>query len=241
MSGRLERPTLWIALDVPSRREAEHVMRELEPHRHFKVGMQLFYREGPKWVRQLTRHGYKIFLDLKMLDIPNTVAAAVDQVSALGVELATVHVWGGLSMLTASRARSAGLALVGVSVLTSLGQPDVDQLGFHASVSTLVTQAVELARQAELAGLVVSGWEVASVRALWPQARLVVPGVRWAPETSMDQVRTVTPGQAWANGASDLVVGRPVVMARDRREAYQQVWRDIDAVERSRTAPGRSG
>ena len=215
---------LIVALDLPSGRDALALADRLPGLEWVKVGSMLFVREGPAVVREFTRRGKKVFLDLKWHDIPSVVAAAVGAAVEAGAAMATVHCLGGKTMLDAA-AQAAGrdLALVGVTVLTSHEPADVEQilgrgvpdLGFEAE------RLAKMALQAGLAGVVASGREVALLReALGPGPRIVVPGIRSGGDARGDQSRTVTAAEAARDGATHLVVGRPVTQAADPAAAY---------------------
>ena len=228
---------LIVALDLSSGAEALALTARLPGLRWAKIGPVLYVREGPALVRELRARGIRVFLDLKWHDIPNTVAGAVTAARELGVELATVHCLGGAAMLQAARERAGdpgagGLALVGVTVLTShdaasfagvvgRGVPD---LGAE------VVRLARVAREAGLAGVVASGHEAALLReALGPAPWLVVPGIRpagagaGAGAGADDQARATTPAEAVRSGATHLVVGRPITRAADPVRAYQGI------------------
>ena len=214
---------LWVALDVPELPTAERLLKSIAPHRDIKVGMELFYRLGPDFIRDLVDRGYHIFLDLKCHDIPNTVARAVDAVSDLGAELLTVHAAGGFDMMNAAREASGGrLSLVAVTVLTSLNADALKQVGLDTPVAGLAAACTRTAMQAGLAGVVTSAGEARALRSIWPGARIVVPGIRLPSHEAGDQKRVFTPEQAKAAGATDLVVGRPITRADNPKRALEQ-------------------
>lgn len=205
--------TVWVALDVPTADEAEAWMTRLHPHHHFKVGLELFLAAGPQAVAAWTARGEQVFLDLKLHDIPNTVAGAVRQVRRLGVDLLTVHAAGGPAMLAAAQdAAGPALTLAAVTVLTSLGDEVLAVMGAPPArvwVAALAAMAVE----AGIGAAVTSGVEAATLHRGWPTLGLVVPGVRPAGTPAGDQARVVGPADAVAAGATHLVVGRPVLAA----------------------------
>lgn len=221
-------PELIVAFDMADGREALALADRLPGLRWAKIGPILFVREGPALVTQLIARGIQVFLDLKLHDIPSTVSGAVAAARDLGVSMATVHVLGGAAMLAAAvQAAGAGaVALVGVTVLTShdaasfehvlgRGVPDV---GFEAQ------RLARIALAAGLRGVVASGREVGLLReSLGPAPWIVVPGVRLPGDPSGDQMRTVTPAEAVARGATHLVVGRSVTQAADPAAVYQRV------------------
>ena len=206
---------VWVALDVSDLQQAEMWMNRLRPHRRFKVGLQLFMAVGPDRVRRWVDNGQQIFLDLKLHDIPNTVGAAMTKIRGLGVKMATVHASGGQAMVRAAVDASHGqVIVVAVTVLTSLNPAALTDLAVPPAsewAAILAAQAME----AGAGGLVTSAHEVRTLRQLWPDARLVVPGIRPSGVAPEDQARVATPRDAVFQGATDLVVGRPVLTAAD--------------------------
>lgn len=230
----MKRERFWVALDVDTRDQAETVMKALPSHRDYKVGMQLFYRVGPSVIRQWVDQGFRIFLDLKLYDIPNTVAQAVRAVDGLGVELLTVHAFGGPAMLAAARQEAGSVTLIAVTVVTSADQATLSALGIGQSVSEQVLLLTKLARDEGAGGVVVSGHELSTVAQAWPGARLVVPGIRFGQMPADDQVRVIGPLEARRAGATDLVIGRAVTKAEDPRVAYAQLlslWDNADNIK----------
>lgn len=213
-------PRLCLALDVPGATDAERwVARTRDTFGTFKIGLRLFCAEGPAVVRRVRAAGAaRVFLDLKLHDIPNTVAGAIGSLAALGVDDLTVHLSGGAAMLRAavSAADASGIHLLGVSVLTSLDGPALAATGVERPVEALVLQRARLATACGLSGLVCSPREAARLRAtLGAQLELVTPGIRLVPGTEGDQKRATTPGRALADGADRLVIGRAVTAAAD--------------------------
>ena len=217
---------LILALDTPRGADALRLLDQLPALQWVKVGSILMTREGPDFVRQLITRGLKVFLDLKWHDIPNTVAGAVTAARELGVSMATVHTLGGTAMLeTAAVAAGAELALVGVTVLTShdsqtygraLGRAEVD-LGHEVERQALVSVA------AGLQGIVCSPQEVSVLRGrLGPEPLIVVPGIRRRSDPASDQARVATAKDAVMNGATHLVVGRPILQAADPALAFEE-------------------
>ena len=223
-----------VALDLPGSGEALHLLDRLPEARWVKVGSILMTREGPPLVRALIGRGLRVFLDLKWHDIPNTVADAVLAARDAGVALATVHTLGGEAMMVAAaRAADGGVALVGVTVLTShsaagyadaVGRPTVD-LG--AEVGRLARSAA----RAGLQGVVCSPHEVSRVRDVLPEGALVVvPGIRRAGDAAGDQVRVAGAREAAQAGATHLVVGRPVLQAADPAAALRELQEEATCV-----------
>jgi orotidine-5'-phosphate decarboxylase len=223
---------LIVALDVPTLREATELARRIGPHlAAVKIGSQLFTAEGPRAVHALRDLGLRVFLDLKVHDIPNTVAGAVAAASTLGVWMLNVHCSGGPAMLAAAAkaatatVASARLLVLGVTVLTSL-----DEAGLKAALGTTRTlrdQVIHLSLEAKAAGLdgvVASPHEIADLRkACGPTFLIVTPGVRAAGAEVGDQRRVLAPGEAIRAGADYVVVGRPILTAKDPVEAAQRI------------------
>jgi orotidine-5'-phosphate decarboxylase len=214
---------LVVALDLPTGKEALQLVDRLPGLGWAKVGPVLFVAEGPTVVRELTRRGIAVFLDLKWHDIPSTVGHAVSAARDLGVSLATVHCLGGSAMLTAAAKAAGDMALVGVTVLTSHDGPGLTEvLGTSGDVGTQVERLARLAQQSGLRGVVGSGQEVRRLRSLLgPAAWIVVPGIRAPGDEAGDQARTVSPADAVKSGASHVVVGRPITAAADPANAYR--------------------
>jgi orotidine-5'-phosphate decarboxylase len=189
-----------------------------------KLGLEFFSAQGPEGVRKVSALGLPIFLDLKLHDIPNTVAKAVQALAPLQPAILTVHAAGGHEMLwQAKRAAPAGTKVVAVTLLTSLDAGDLSDLGIERSPADQVARLAWMARDAGVDGIVCSGAEVAEARAAWNDGFFVVPGIRPAGAAIGDQKRVVTPAQALADGASVLVVGRPITAAPDPRQAVMEI------------------
>jgi len=215
-SGMRER--LIVALDVPSAGEAQKLVARIgDAAGIYKVGLQLFIAEGPGIVRDLVSSGRLVFLDLKLHDIPTTVALAVKSAAELGVHMLTVHASGGAAMLRAAAEAAAGrVNILAVTVLTSLNDEDMQETGVSGRVSDQVLRMAALAQGAGCHGIVTSARESLMVRkSLGEGFAIVTPGVRPAGAESNDQQRIATPGQAISNGASHIVVGRPITHASD--------------------------
>jgi len=224
-----------VALDVADGARAGALAAELAAEVGvFKIGLELFTREGPGVVRAIAATGARIFLDLKYHDIPNTVERAVAAAAALpGVAYLTVHAAGGSAMLAAAvRARDAcgpqAPALLGVTVLTSLDESDLQATGVPATPRAQTLRLARLALDAGLDGLVCSADEVAALRAAFgPGPLLVVPGIRPEGSAPGDQKRTATPATALRDGASLLVVGRPITGVAVPRDAARALLRSL--------------
>ena len=227
------RDRLIVALDVPSAAQARQIVQTIgEAAITYKIGKQLFTAEGPQVVRDLVSSGRKVFLDLKFHDIPNTVAAAVKSAVELGVSMITVHASGGSKMLkaaaeAASQAAAQPLVLA-VTVLTSLSDSDLQELGISGNVLSQVLRLGALARSAGCGGLVASAQEARELRReLGEGFAIATPGIRPAGSAAGDQARIVTPGDAISAGATYLVVGRPILDAPDPAKAAAEIMRGI--------------
>jgi orotidine-5'-phosphate decarboxylase len=189
-----------------------------------KLGLEFFLANGHEGVIRVAEHRMPIFLDLKLHDIPNTVAKAVESIAPLAPAILTVHAAGGREMMAAAKASApAGTKVVAVTVLTSLDATDLAQTGVTGSPADQVKRLAELAVEAGIDGIVCSGEEVAAVRDLWPEGFFVVPGVRPEGAEVADQKRVVTPFDALNDGASVLVIGRPITAAADPGQAIREI------------------
>ncbi|HEY7766831.1 orotidine-5'-phosphate decarboxylase [Longimicrobium sp.] len=230
----MSQPTPIIALDVPSRREAEALLDQLGPAADFvKVGLQLFTAEGPDVVRAMTDRGCRVFLDLKLHDIPNTVAHAVESAALLGVDLLTLHASGGATMMRAARsaAGESGPKLLAVTVLTSLSDAEVAEAWGRDSLSVAaeVGRLARLAEGAGMDGVVASVRELPTVRAVTGAGFLTLtPGIRLAGDDVGDQTRVATPAEAARLGADYVVLGRSVTTAADPAGALARAVRELN-------------
>jgi orotidine-5'-phosphate decarboxylase len=224
---------LIVALDVPSADAAMDLVDQLQGTcRWFKVGMELYYAAGNSVIDRLVERGFNVFLDLKLHDIPNTVAGAVRSVAGTGASLLTIHAGGGEQMMrAAAQAATAPNApeLLAVTVLTSMDAAELAAVGVPTPPAEQVLRLARLAKISGVAGLVCSPEEVAAVRqAMGPGARLVVPGIRPANHTATDdQRRVATPAETIARGASMLVIGRPITQAADPASAAAAILAEI--------------
>jgi len=215
------RDRLIVALDVPTVDAARAMVDRLRGAvGMFKVGSQLFGAGGPALVRELIDGGEKVFLDLKYHDIPNTVAGACRAAAKLGVWMLNVHASGGEAMMRAARDAVAAVArpplIIGVTILTSLGDADLEQVGFSGSAQDNVIRLARLARASGLDGVVCSAQEAPALRAATGEDFLLVtPGIRLEADARGDQARVVTPVEAVRLGASYLVIGRPITQSGD--------------------------
>lgn len=228
-SGMRER--LIVALDVSTAAEAQTLAQRVgDAAGIYKVGLQLFTAEGPSLVRDLVHSGRRIFLDLKLHDIPNTVAHAVKSAAELGVHMLTVHASGGAAMLHAATEAAAGrINILGITVLTSLNDEAMQEIGIAGRVSDQVLRMASLAQSAGCRGIVTSPHEAQMVRkALGEGFAIVTPGIRPAGADTNDQQRIATPAQAINNGASHIVVGRPITHAADPAKAAQDIIAEME-------------
>jgi orotidine-5'-phosphate decarboxylase len=227
------RKRLIVALDVPNADAAVKLVDRLENTcQWFKVGLELFIAAGPAVIAPLVARGHSVFLDLKLHDIPNTVAAAVRSATALGVHMMTLHAAGGPAMLAAARAALDGVAnppqLLAVTVLTSMDQAQVNAVGLDRSPAEQVALLARVGLEAGIHGFVCSPREVADLRALTgPKGVLVTPGIRPAGAAVGDQKRIATPVEALRQGASYLVVGRPITQAPNPAEAAEAILKEM--------------
>jgi orotidine-5'-phosphate decarboxylase len=224
---------LIVALDVPTAVEAQEIIYELaDSVAFYKVGLQLFTAEGPRIVSELVNSGRKVFLDLKLHDIPNTVAGAVKAASELGVHMLTVHAAGGSRMLKeaveAARNEPTAPMVLAVTVLTSFSQSDLEESGVKTEISHQVRHLAALAKAAGCDGVVTSPHEAQALRsALGGEMAIVTPGIRPAGADAEDQSRISTPAAAIRAGASHLVVGRPIIAAKNRLHAAKAIIGEI--------------
>lgn len=216
---------VYVALDTPDLETARAIAARVRTHvGGLKLGLEFFSANGPAGVHAMAELGLPIFLDLKLHDIPNTVAKAVQALRPLGPAILTVHAAGGRMMMEEAKAAApANTKVVAVTVLTSLDDGDLASIGVTADSHAQVARLTELARAAGLDGVVCSGAEVKAAHKLWPQGYFVVPGVRPAGGELGDQKRVVTPRQALDDGASILVVGRPITKAEDPDQAARAI------------------
>ena len=226
---------ILVALDVDSRAKALALADTLRGTvAGYKIGKQLFTAEGPDVVRALTARGDRVFLDLKFHDIPNTVAGAVRSAMATGAWMVNVHASGGSAMMraaaqaaheTAATTGAARPLVIGVTVLTSMDEAALAEVGTTRPVMEQVVHLARLAKAAGLDGVVASPQEIAAIRgACGPDFHIVTPGIRPAAQAGTDdQARTLTPGEAVAAGATYLVIGRPITAAADPRAAAEAI------------------
>jgi orotidine-5'-phosphate decarboxylase len=230
------RQHLIVALDVSSAAAARKIVAAVgDSASTYKVGMQLYTAEGPQIVREFVASGRHIFLDLKYHDIPTTVASAVREAAKLGVSMLTVHASGGSKMLRAAveAARSVNpeLMVLGVTVLTSMDENDLEEIGARGKLLDQVLRLAELSLRSGCQGIVTSARETAQVRSrLGHDFAIVNPGIRPAGADRGDQSRVVTPAEAIAAGATHIVVGRPITQAANPAAEAEKILQEMGAV-----------
>ena len=216
---------VYIAIDTPNLEGALALAKSVKHHiGGVKLGLEFFCANGHHGVHEIAKLGLPVFLDLKLHDIPNTVAKAVQAINGLEPAILTIHASGGRAMMEDAKA-AAGLntKVVAVTVLTSLDDHDLSRVGVNDDPHTQVERLAALAQEAGLDGIVCSGHEIKAVRKLWKNGFFVVPGLRMAGGNMSDQKRTVTPRQARDDGASVLVIGRPITGAESPDDAARAI------------------
>lgn len=233
---------LIVALDVPNMNKLSNLVIGLgESVSYYKVGMELFYSCGHQVIDYLKKNGKYIFLDLKLHDIPNTVASSMASLTELGVDMLNLHAIGGYPMMKLAadtvKARAAELGinppkLIAVTVLTSMSNEDWEQLNYKTNIQEQVIHLAKLAKQAGLDGVVASPQEAAAIRAACgPDFLIVTPGVRPAESETNDQSRIATPKAALENGATHLVIGRPITKSASPKQAAMAILQEMQEAE----------
>ncbi|KFB08452.1 orotidine-5'-phosphate decarboxylase [Nitratireductor basaltis] len=228
------RDRLIVGLDIPTVAEAEAMVDRLgDTVGFYKVGYQLAFAGGLEFARDLAASGKKVFLDMKLLDIDNTVAKAVENIARMGMTMLTIHAYPKAMRAAVEAAKGSDLCLLGVSVLTSMDAGDLEDAGYSIPPDELVLRRARQAREAGMGGLVCSAAEAKVVRdTVGPGLAVVTPGIRPAGAPHGDQKRVVTPADAIAAGSSHLVVARPVVAARDPKQAALAILDEMQAAAR---------
>lgn len=227
---------LIVALDVPSIAEARAAIDELgDAVSFYKIGHQLAYAperdNGFQLARELVEEGKQVFLDLKLLDIDNTVAKGVESVLSMGVAMLTLHAYPKAMRAAVQAAKGTDLTLLGVTVLTSMDDDDLKEAGYALSAVDLVKLRAEQAKDADMGGLVASAQEASAIREIiGEKMALVTPGIRPAGASAGDQKRVMTPSKALNAGASHLVIGRPIMAASDKRQAALDIINEISDI-----------
>lgn len=219
------RERLIVGLDVPTVAEAERIVHALSDDVLFyKIGHQLAFAGGLEFARELAESGKKIFLDMKLLDIDNTVASGVENIARMGMSMLTIHAYPKAMRAAVKAAQGSGLTLLGVTVLTSMDDADLIDAGYQGDARSLVMKRAAQARDAGMGGIVCSAEESAAVREIvGADMAVVTPGIRPTGSDAGDQKRVVTPFDAIKAGSSHLVVGRPIVKAADPKAAARAI------------------
>lgn len=231
MDRTAARDRLIVGLDLPNVEAAEAMVERLgETVSFYKVGYQLAYAPGGmEFARTLAASGRQVFLDLKLLDIGNTVAKGVEALAALGVSMLTVHAYPQAMRAAAAAAEGTGVTVLGVTVMTSLDERDLAEMGYGGTVADLVTRRAMQAKACGIGGLVASAAEAARLReAIGPAMAIVTPGIRPAGASLDDQKRALSPAEAIASGASHLVVARPIVADPDPKSAAAAILAEME-------------
>jgi orotidine-5'-phosphate decarboxylase len=236
-SSTAAKDRIIVPLDVPTAQAARDLIKAIGGTvGFFKVGNQLFTSAGPDLVKEVRASGSKVFLDLKYHDIPNTVRHAVESASALGVEMLTIHLSGGRAMCEAAvlGRGSSQVCILGVTVLTSLNDAALSEIGFRGSVEDEVLLLAEVARKAGITGLFASPQELRILRERFGSLfTTVIPGIRPTWSEAGDQKRILTPREAVEAGADYLVIGRPITASGDPAGAVQRIVEELELAKRS--------
>jgi orotidine-5'-phosphate decarboxylase len=231
-SSTAAKDKIIVPLDVPTAQAARELIKAIGGTvGFFKVGNQLFTSTGPDIVKQVRASDSRVFLDLKYHDIPNTVRHAVESASALGVDMLTIHLSGGRAMCEAAVVGRgiSNVLILGVTVLTSLNDAALSEIGFRGSVEDEVLLLAELAKNVGITGLVASPQELGILRERYgPVFTTVIPGIRPTWSEPCDQKRILTPRQAVAAGADYLVIGRPITASKDPKAAVQRIIEELE-------------
>ena len=209
----MNKKKIFIACDTTSHKKINQIIKETQTNKfsiHYKIGLEFFLSpKGRGFIQKLKNK--KIFLDLKLNDIPNTCAAAISSLKDLrNISYLTVHINGGLEMLKAIKKVNRKIKILGVTILTSFSNSSIKQIGHTKSIKELVKKQVALAKMAKLDGIVCSGHEAKSLKKICRNMEIITPGIRLHEESSNDQKRVVTPKQAFQNGATAIVIGRSI-------------------------------
>lgn len=217
--------SIYVAIDTPDLDRAIAIAEAVREHAGgLKLGLEFFSAHGPEGIRRVATLGLPVFLDLKLHDIPNTVAKAVEALAPLEPAILTVHAAGGHEMMSAAKRSAPAITkVVAVTLLTSLDEGDLRDLGIDGPPASHVARLAGLARGSGVDGIVCSGAEVAEAKASWPNGFFVVPGIRAAGADAGDQKRVVTPAEALQDGASVLVIGRSVTGSLEPRRAIMEI------------------
>jgi orotidine-5'-phosphate decarboxylase len=229
-SGAAASDKIIVALDVPTKKEALDLVDQLAGMvSFFKIGLQLYTAEGPEIVRSVLDTGARVFLDLKLHDIPNTVANAVESAGKLGVQMLTIHLSGGSQMIRAAiGARRETMSILGVTVLTSTDEEALREVGISDKIENYVLRLAKLGVEKGIDGVVTSPREIKALRSEFGDSiKIVAAGIRPSRSEAGDQKRVMTPRQALDAGADYLVIGRPIVAHRNPRDAVAKILEKI--------------
>lgn len=228
-------PRLIVALDVPTVAEAEALVEQIGDEAvFFKIGYQLAFAGGLHLARDLKASGRKVFLDMKLLDIDNTIEKGVENIVHMGVDMLTLHAYPKAMRAAVSAAAGSDLCLLGVTVLTSMDEDDLTEAGYAMSPAQLVKLRAEQARDAGMGGIVCSAAEARLVREIaGPDMAVVTPGIRPTGTDHGDQKRVMSPSEALSAGASHLVVGRPISAAADPASAARAIRMEMTKTSRN--------
>jgi orotidine-5'-phosphate decarboxylase len=223
------RNRLIVGLDIPTIGEAEAMVTTLgDTISFYKIGYQLVFAGGLEFARDLAMDGKQVFLDMKLLDIDNTVAKGVENIVEMGMTMLTLHAYPKAMRAAVEAAEGSGLCLLGVTVLTSMDDSDLREAGYDCDPRSLVLRRAKQAREAGMGGIVCSAEESAAVREIiGPDMAIVTPGIRPKGADAGDQKRVVTPFDALTAGSSHLVVGRPIVKAPDPKQAADAILEEM--------------
>ncbi|MCL6705788.1 orotidine-5'-phosphate decarboxylase [Pseudomonas sp. R2.Fl] len=226
------RNRLIVGLDLPTVSEAENIVATLgDTVNFYKIGYQLAFAGGLEFARDLARDGKQVFLDMKLLDIDNTVASAVENIVTMGMTMLTLHAYPKAMKAAVAAAEGSGLCLLGVTVLTSMDEQDLIDAGYEYDPHTLVLRRAEQALAAGMGGVVCSAEEASAVRRIvGPDLAVVTPGIRPTGADRGDQKRVMTPSDALKAGSSHLVVARPIVKAADPKAAAVAILDEMSTV-----------
>ena len=219
------RERLIVGLDVPTLGEAEKMVATLgDTVSFYKIGYQLVFAGGLEFARDLAKDGKKVFLDMKLLDIDNTVASGVENIAKMGMSMLTLHAYPKAMRAAVEAAKGSGLCLLGVKVLTSMDEADLTEARYSGDPRSLVLRRAEQAREAGMGGIVCSAEESSVVREIvGPDMAIVTPGIRPSGSERGDQKRVMTPYDALRAGSTHLVVGRPIVKAPEPEQAAKAI------------------
>ncbi|NTJ44283.1 orotidine-5'-phosphate decarboxylase [Agrobacterium larrymoorei] len=223
------RERLIVGLDVPTVKEADTIVQTLgDDVLFYKIGYQLAFAGGLGFAKELAESGKKIFLDMKLLDIDNTIASGVENIAKMGMSMLTLHAYPKAMRAAVKAAEGSGLTLLGVTVLTSMDDADLIDAGYQGDARSLVLKRAEQARAAGMGGIVCSAEESAAAREIvGSEMAVVTPGIRPSGADAGDQKRVVTPFDAIKSGSSHLVVARPIVKANDPKAAARAILEEM--------------